>query len=70
MFMEKVKTIKVVIEQTFVLPETDGVSLDGRTVEDICQEWFKNYPIWCRHVARESYRVVNMDKVISVEISK
>lgn len=57
--------IKVIIEKTYIFDEG---SIDGRTTEDIIQDWFKDNSINMSHPARDYYHIGNGDKVLEIAV--
>jgi len=70
MSTEQFAIVKVMVEQTFALPVINGKTLNGYTVDELMEEWFKNTNINAYHASRNSYKVGGGDTLISYNLEK
>jgi len=66
----KFKRIVATIRREYLIPMADEThsELDGRTLEEIINEWFKEYDINSSHATREACHLGNSDKVIEAHV--
>lgn len=60
--------ITITTTVSYMVPMIDKTTsaLDGRTVDEIKQEWFKDHSLHSYHAARESHRVGYSEEIHSV----
>lgn len=69
---QKFRTIKVVVERTYLVPVAKGehTEINGWTIEEVVEDWFKNRSINFHHATRDSYHLGSGDKILAIEIEK
>ena len=70
MAFEKYREIKVVVEETYLIPMVDDThsAINGWTLPYLADDWFRRFDINSYHATRDTYRLGNGRKVISVEV--
>lgn len=62
--------IKVVVEQTYLVPVINGKTLNGWTIDELTKDWFQRHDINAHHASRSAYKLGGGDKIISHKFDK
>ena len=68
--MEKGKILRVTTTEDYWIDMVDDkrTKINGWTMEQVIEEWFKNYSLGSHHASREGHRIGNSRKFIRCEI--
>lgn len=68
--MPKYKVLRVTFQEDFIIEMNDDKisKINGWTIDEIIEDWFKNNNIDAYHATREAYRVGNSRKYITSEV--
>ena len=75
---EKFKIIQVTIKKQYYIPMVDDDTVDedvgklrtrinGWTIDEVIEDWFKRHDINLYHATRDSYHIGNSDTVEDIE---
>jgi len=67
---DRIKLIKVTIEETYYLEMRDAehTHINGWTIDEVIEDWFINYPMGSYHATRDSSLIGGSRKYIKSEI--
>lgn len=67
---DKYTILKVTVEQKFAIPMHDDVhtQINGWTMEEVIEDWFKRHSMTSFHATRDSYHIGGGDKFIKAEV--
>jgi hypothetical protein len=62
--------IRVVREESYAVPMVSATrsALDGRTPQDLLDEWFGRFPLDTHHATRDGHRIGNSSRLIKAEV--
>ena len=68
--MEKAKVLRVTNTEDYYIDMIDNerTSINGWTIEEVIEDWFKNYSLGSHHASREGHRIGNSRKFVKCEI--
>ena len=53
-----------------MVPGRDETEINGWTVEEVVDDWFKSHPPGSYHATRDSHRIGNSEKIVSWKVSE
>lgn len=64
------KFLKVTTTKYYIVPMAtpEKSTINGWTLLEIIEDWFKRFPLWGRHATREAYTVGGIEELVSAEI--
>ena len=63
------KILKVTVEHSYLIPMEDEkrTDINGWSMEQVKEDWFKTHDINSRHATRDTYEIGNSKKVLHIE---